>query len=113
MRVTEQQAADLVRRGARIRVHSGALGCEDIVMAEGKVISWCAAPSFTIEHDDGTRSSWSAALPIAEVEAVEWAKAKPYAIYRDWVQGSDKTSKSVWTAIQDAFAAGQATKNEP
>jgi hypothetical protein len=59
------QAADWLRRRARLRIHS-AVG--DLVMAEGTVVAWCAAPSFTIEHDDGTRSTWSADLPIVEVE---------------------------------------------
>jgi hypothetical protein len=66
--MTGLDPADLVRRGARIRVHSGAVGCEGQVMAEGKVIAWCATPSLTIEHEDGTRSSWSTDLPIVEFD---------------------------------------------
>lgn len=62
------RAADLVRRRARVRVHSGAVGCGDHVMAEGTVVAWCAAPSLTIVHDDGTRSSWATTLPIVEVD---------------------------------------------
>jgi hypothetical protein len=66
--VNEQQAHDLVDRRATIRVHSGAIGCEDIVMAEGRVVAYSAAPTLTIEHADGTRSSWQVTLPIIEVE---------------------------------------------
>jgi hypothetical protein len=65
--VSADKARDLVCRGAQIRVHSGAIGCEDIVMAEGKVIAYCPAPSLTIEHADGTRSSWSVGLPITDL----------------------------------------------
>ncbi len=36
-------------------------------MAEGRVVAYCAAPTLTIQHDDGSRSSWSADLPIVEV----------------------------------------------
>ena len=61
-------ARSMVERGATIRVHAGAVGCEDMVMAEGRVIVYCAAPTLTIEHADGTRSSWSTQLPIVEVE---------------------------------------------
>lgn len=77
MTITQEQAADWVRRRAHIRVHSGAFGCESQVMAEGRVIAWCAAPSFTIEHPDGTRSSWSAALPIAEIETPAPVDSQP------------------------------------
>jgi len=64
--ISSEQAHGFVQRHARIRVHSGALG-QDMVMAEGHVISYCAAPTLTIEHDDGSRSTWSADLPIREV----------------------------------------------
>ncbi|WP_433731072.1 hypothetical protein ACQP2Y_21745 [Actinoplanes sp. CA-051413] len=66
--VPPEKAHDLVQRGARIRVHSGAIGCEELVMAEGKVIAYCSTPTLTVEHDDGTRTSWSVGLPIVEVE---------------------------------------------
>jgi len=104
--IDEKQAADLLRRSARVRVHSGAVGCENVALAEGKVIAWCAAPSLTIVHDDGTRSSWSAELPIVEVE---WEKAVPYRIYSRWVE-TGQTPSSVWTAIQEAYAAGRASE---
>ena len=63
-----EEAKDLVKRRARIRVHSGAVGSGDVVMAEGRVIAYCPAPSLMIEHPDGSRSSWSVELPIKEVE---------------------------------------------
>lgn len=107
MTIHEDQAIDFIRRSARVRVHSGALGCEDMVMAEGKAIAWCAAPSLTIEHDDGTKSSWSTQLPITEVEQPEWPKAEPYAIYSRWATAGDSSSKAVWGVIQQAYAAGQ------
>lgn len=67
--ISSERAHDFVQRGARIRVHSGALGCHNLVMAEGQVIAYCPAPSLSIEHDDGSRSSWSVDLPIEEVPA--------------------------------------------
>lgn len=62
--ISHERATELVAQGSRIRVRSGALGCEQIVMAEGKVIAYCPAPSLVIRHADGTRSSWSVDLPI-------------------------------------------------
>lgn len=53
---------DLVGR-ARVRVFSGALGCEHHIMAEGVVVGYCEAPTLLIRHDDGTQSSWSVRLP--------------------------------------------------
>jgi hypothetical protein len=60
-------ATEYVNRGAYVRVYSGAIGLEDHVMAEGKTIGYCPAPSLIIEHVDGSRSQWSVDLPIREV----------------------------------------------
>jgi hypothetical protein len=66
--IGSERARDFVQRGARIRVHSGALGHHEMAMAEGHVVAYCAAPTLTIQHDDGSRSTWSVDLPIEEVE---------------------------------------------
>lgn len=68
--ISSEHAFDLVMRRARIRVHSGAIGHEDLVMAEGSVIAYTPAPSLLIEHADGTRSSWLVDLPITELPEV-------------------------------------------
>jgi hypothetical protein len=94
--ISSQQAHDFVERRARIRVHSG---------AEGTVISYCAAPSLTIEHDDGSRSSWSVDLPINEVEP-PGPKATPYRVYSRWARAGDTSRRAVYDAIQEAYAAG-------
>jgi hypothetical protein len=65
--VSSEAARDLVQRGATVRVHSDAIGCDGMVMAEGKVIAYCPAPSLLIEHADGSVSSWSVDLPITEI----------------------------------------------
>jgi hypothetical protein len=62
--ISAERAKALVGEGARIRVRSGGIGCEHVVMAEGRVIAYCPAPSLVIEHADGTRSSWSVDLPV-------------------------------------------------
>lgn len=80
--VSQETARDLVTRRARIRVHSRALGCEDLVMAEGRVYAYCASPVLYIEHDDGSRSSWSVDLPIDEVEQPAEAAPNPTAVDR-------------------------------
>lgn len=67
MYVSSEAARDLVQRGATVRVQPDACGCDGTVMAEGKVIGYCAAPSLLIEHPDGTFSSWSVDLPITEI----------------------------------------------
>ncbi len=61
---------DLVGR-ARVRIFSGAAGCEQHVMAEGVVVGYCDAPTLLIRHDDGTQSSWSVRLPREIVETAE------------------------------------------
>jgi hypothetical protein len=67
--LSSEQAREFVGRAAYVRVHAGAIGLEHHVMAEGKVIGYCPAPSLVIEHADGSRSQWSTDLPIAEVES--------------------------------------------
>ena len=64
-----EQARDFVQRMARVRVYSGAIGGEDIAMAEGNVMSYIDAPSIELLHDDGKLKSWSTNLPIEEVES--------------------------------------------
>ena len=65
--LSAEAAMDLLRRRARVSVHSGALGFEGYIMAEGEVVAYCPAPSLTIRAADGTLSSWSCDLPIQEV----------------------------------------------
>jgi hypothetical protein len=48
----------------RVRVRSGALGCEQQVMTEGKVVAYSASPQILVEADDGTKTWWSVNLPI-------------------------------------------------
>lgn len=38
-----------------------------------------------------------------------WEKREAYRIYSRWVKSGDRSSRSVWTAIQEAHAAGQAS----
>jgi hypothetical protein len=38
-----------------------------------------------------------------------WEKREAYRIYSRWVKTGDRSSKSVWTAIQEAHAAGRAS----
>ena len=64
-----EQARDFVERMARVRVYSGAVGGEDVVLAEGNVMSYIDAPSIELLHDDGRLKSWSARLRIEEVDA--------------------------------------------
>ena len=61
---------DMVIESTRVRVHSGALGCEHQVMAEGRVVAYSASPQILVQADDGTRSWWPVTLPI-EVVPVE------------------------------------------
>lgn len=61
--IGSERAIDFVQRRARVRVYSGG----DMVMAEGRVFAYSPAPTLHIEHDDGTRSSWSVDLTIVEV----------------------------------------------
>lgn len=62
--ISAEQAHALVAERSRVRVRSGAVGCEHVVMAEGRVLGYCPAPSLLIEHADGSRSQWSVDLPI-------------------------------------------------
>jgi hypothetical protein len=68
--ISSEHAVDLVMRHALVRVHSGAIGHEAHVMAEGIVIGYLPAPSLLIEHADGTQSHWSVDLPIVELPEV-------------------------------------------
>jgi len=36
-----------------------------------------------------------------------WDKTKPYRIYSRWVKALDRSNKSVYAAIQEAYQAGQ------
>lgn len=36
-----------------------------------------------------------------------WDKAKPYRIYSNWVKAGDRSQRAVYTAIQEAYLAGQ------
>jgi hypothetical protein len=65
--ISSEQAIDLVERAAHVRVFSGALGHQDLVMAEGEVIAYCPAPTLMLRHADGSTSSWSVDLPINEI----------------------------------------------
>lgn len=68
--------ADLVTRRAYVRVYSGALGCEDHVMAEGRVVWYNDAPMLGIEDADGHQHAWSTRLRIEEVpEPARWTPA--------------------------------------
>jgi hypothetical protein len=62
------QARDFVARMARVRVYSGAIGYEDVVLAEGNVMSYIDAPSIELMHDDGKLKSWSTSLRVEEVD---------------------------------------------
>lgn len=66
--IDRETACDFVFRGARIRVHSGAIGHQDQVMAEGRVRGYGDGPMIGIEHDDGRLTWWMTSLPIIEVE---------------------------------------------
>lgn len=66
--ITPETAGDFVMRGARIRIHSGAIGHQDQVMAEGRVRGYGDGPMIGIEHDDGRLTWWLTSLPIVEVE---------------------------------------------
>lgn len=65
--MTPERAVALVFEGVRVRIRSGAVGCEAFVMAEGTVIAYAPAPTITIKQDDGSLSSWQITLPIDEV----------------------------------------------
>jgi len=108
---SSERAMELLKRSAKVRVYSRAFGAEDVVMAEGEVIGYCAAPTLLIRHADGSKSSWSVDLNIEEVEP-DWPKRVPYRIYSRWVQAGDRSSKAVWLAIQEAHAAGREGSDE-
>jgi hypothetical protein len=58
----------MVTRLAHVRVYSNAIGASDMLMAEGEVIAYCAAPTVLIRHADGTQTTWSTDLRIEEVD---------------------------------------------
>ena len=59
---------ELLNRGAYVRVYSRAIGCEDLVMAEGRVVWYSQAPTLGIEGPDGRQGAWSTCLRIEEIE---------------------------------------------
>jgi hypothetical protein len=64
---------DLLKRGVRVRVFAG---CDPTaVMAVGDLISYCAAPSITLRHGDGAKTSWSTDLPMEIIEPVSRTKS--------------------------------------
>lgn len=58
---------DLIRDRARIRVFSGAIGCEDHVLDEGEVVAFLPAPSLELLRDDGRRVAYLVTLPRERV----------------------------------------------
>ena len=50
---------DLVERAAHVRIRPLAVGCEDHVMAEGRVVGFRDHPSVEIEDGQGKRSWWA------------------------------------------------------
>jgi hypothetical protein len=86
--LTSTQARDFVARMARVRIYSGALGDEDVVLAEGNVMSYIDAPSVELMHDDGKLKSWSTRLRVEEVDpaAPETEREFAQAITRERVR---------------------------
>jgi hypothetical protein len=68
--IDQAQALNMVLFKRRVRIHSGAQGLQDVVIAEGRVVAYTSVPSLTIEHADGSRSTWPVTLPITEIEEV-------------------------------------------
>lgn len=62
---------ELVRNQALVRVHSGALGLEDQVMAEGTVVAYSPNPMICVQLDDGRRDWWPVTLPMTELDGPE------------------------------------------
>jgi len=69
--------ADLVSRRAYVRVYSGALGCENLIMAEGRVMWYQDAPTLGVQDATGRQHAWSTRLRIEEVPepALRWTPA--------------------------------------
>ncbi len=104
--ISRETAQDFVERGARIRVHSGAIGHENHVMAEGRVRGYGDGPMIGIEHDDGRLTWWLTSLPINEVDQ----PAEPVPTMTRHAHNRDELAGAVQVAY--AFAAEMAAASE-
>lgn len=54
--------------GHHVRVFAGAVGLQDQIMAEGKVIAFIDGPAIIVEDGYGKQGTWPISLPIEEIE---------------------------------------------